>query len=227
MADRTEEDRTVQILHTGFVTHDVKQFVVTRPEGFDYQPGQGVTLAVDQGEWEGKGRPFTPTGRADEPVLEFTIKAYPARDGVTDKLHELDAGARLQISDPFGTIVYRGPGTFIAAGAGVTPFLAILRQSDAPGELEGCSLLFTNKSPRDVIAEKELRHLLGDRLHLTCTRTSAPGYDHRRLDRSYLEERVEDPSGRFYVCGPPEFVEDTVQALTKMGAARDRIVLEE
>lgn len=35
-------DHSIEVLHTGFVTHDVKRFVTTRPDGFDYEPGQGV-----------------------------------------------------------------------------------------------------------------------------------------------------------------------------------------
>lgn len=35
-------DHTVTVLMTGFVLHDVKRFIVSRPEGFDFQTGIGV-----------------------------------------------------------------------------------------------------------------------------------------------------------------------------------------
>jgi len=219
-------DHTVEILHIGFITHDVKQFITTRPDGLQFEPGQGVEIAIDLDGWRDLGRPFTPTSLPGDPVLEFVIKEYPDDDGVTEKLHSLKAGQTLFMSDAFGTIQYRGPGVFIAGGAGVTPFLAILRSADA-GELERCSLHFSNSTPADVICEKELLHLLGDRCHLTFTVESAPGHENRRIDRSYLEEKIRDLSGPFYVCGPPDFVEEITAELEAMGVGPDRIVVEE
>ena len=220
-------EQIVRILHIGFVTHDVKQFIVTCPEGFDFEPGQGVELALDEKGWSEEGRPFTPTSRKGGPVLEFTIKVYHDHEGVTRKLGAARPGDALRMSEPFGTITYQGPGVFLAAGAGLTPFLGILRNLDAGDELERCSLLFSNRTPADVIAEKELRHLLGDRCHFTCTRESAPGYDGRRIDRAYLEEKLEDLDRPLYLCGPLEFVDGVREALVSMGADPSRIVLEE
>lgn len=34
-------DHTVTVLMTGFVPQDVKRFIVSRPEGFDFQAGIG------------------------------------------------------------------------------------------------------------------------------------------------------------------------------------------
>lgn len=219
-------DHDTRILHTGFVTHDVKQFILQRPAGFEWTPGQGVELAIDREEWIDEGRPFTPTGHPDAPVLEFTIKRYPGRDGVTDRLHGLGPGAALRMSEAFGTITDKGAGTFIAGGAGVTPFLAILRERRRRGTLDRCTLLFSNDTPADVIAEKELRHLLGERCILTCTRESAPGYEERRIDRAFLAEAVPDLDRPLYVCGPPDFVDDVSAALIDLGADEARIVVE-
>lgn len=219
-------DHEVEILHTGFVTHDVLQLVTTRPDGLSFEPGQGVEVALDRDGWREERHPFTPTSQKDEPVLEFTIKEYPSHDGVTTRLHDMRAGDTLLMSEPFGTIVDHGPGTFIAGGAGVTPFLAIFRHMSADA-LEASALIFSNKTPADVICEKELRHLFGDRCHLTCTEESGSGYEHRKVDRYYLHERIDDFDLRFYVCGPPEMVEDLTEALESLGADPDRIVVEE
>ncbi|MEQ9401078.1 MAG: hypothetical protein RJQ04_18060 [Longimicrobiales bacterium] len=216
---------TVEILHTGFVTHDVRQFVTTRPDGLAFEPGQGVEVALDAEGWRDDEHPFTPTSRKDGPVLEFTIKEYPNHDGVTTRIHDLAPGDTLLVSDAFGTITDQGPGTFIAGGAGITPFLAILRHMSEEDRARS-ALLFSNDTPEDVICEKELRHLLGRRCRLTCTQASAPGYDSRVIDRSYLEEHVDDFGGRFYVCGPPSFVDDVTDALAGLGVPDDRIVIE-
>ncbi len=205
---------TVDLLMSQFVTHDVKRFIVSKPAGFS-QPGLS-----DQ------GRPFTPTGLADDRVLEFTIKGYADHAGMTQALHQLGPGAELLMSEPFGTISYQGPGVFIAGGAGVTPFLAILRDLARLGKLGGQTLILSNKTPRDVICEKELRHLLGKRCLLLCTAVDAPGYEHRRVDRAYLQEKISDFDQRFYVCGPPPFMDAVNNALTGLGARAESLVFE-
>lgn len=219
-------NHTVTLLMSQFVTHDVKRFIVSKPAGFSIVPGQGVELAINRPGQSEQGRPFTPTGLADDRVLEFTIKAYPAHAGVTQALHQLAPGAELLMSEPFGTIRYQGPGVFIAGGAGITPFLAILRDLAGRGELDGQTLMFSSKTPRDVICEKELRHILGDRCLLTCTGAAAPGYEQRRIDRAFLEEKIQDFKQRFYVCGPPPFMEAVNMALADLGASAESLVFE-
>ena len=219
-------NHTVTLLMSQFVTHDVKRFIVSKPAGFSIVPGQGVELAINRPGQSEQGRPFTPTGLADDRVLEFTIKAYPAHAGVTQALHQLAPGAELLMSEPFGTIRYQGPGVFIAGGAGITPFLAILRDLAGRGELDGQTLMFSSKTPRDVICEKELRYILGDRCLLTCTGAAAPGYEQRRIDRAFLEEKIQDFKQRFYVCGPPPFMEAVNTALADLGASAESLVFE-
>lgn len=219
-------DQVVTLLMTQFVTHDVKRFIVSKPPGFSVVPGQGVELAIDAPTLRAQRRPFTPTGLGADEVLEFTIKGYASHAGVTQALHELQPGAQLLMSDPFGTISYKGPGVFIAGGAGVTPFLAILRDLGRRGELDGQTLIFSNKTPRDVICEKELRHLLGDRCILLTTGAEAPGYAHRRVDRALLEENIRDFAQHFYVCGPPPFMDAVNGALTDLGASAETLVFE-
>jgi ferredoxin-NADP reductase len=216
------------ILMTEFVTHDVKRFIVKKPDTFSFTPGQGVELVIDQEKWrEEEGRPFTPTSLVTDEVLEFTIKRYPDHKGVTDKLHTLKAGDNLLLSAPFGTITYRGPGVFIAGGAGITPFLSIFRQLVVDGSISAQTLIFSNKTPADVICEKEFRYYFGSRCHLLCTRESGPGYENNRIDREYLQKKVKTTDQYAYVCGPDKFVEDMLSILEDLGLSTESIVYEE
>jgi cytochrome-b5 reductase len=211
---------------TEFVTHDVKRFIIERPSGLDYQPGQGVELAINQPEWKDKGRPFTPTSLKEDKVLEFTIKKYPDHHGVTERLHALQPGEELLMSDSFGTITYQGPGAFIAGGAGITPFMAIIRQLARNSRLADHTLIFSNKTPADVICEKEFRYYFDDRCLLTCTQTSAAGYDNRLITKEFLQEEIHDFNQRFYTCGPPQFVKDINSELVELGANPNTLVFE-
>jgi len=220
------EQHTVTLLMSEFVTHDVKRFFTSRPSGFTFEPGQGVELAIRQPPWQDEGRPFTPTSLTDDGLLEFTIKRYSDHDGVTRALHRLQPGTELLLSEPFGTIRYRGPGVFLAGGAGITPFIAILREQARAADLDGNSLIFSNKTPGDIICEKELRHYLGERCILTCTGTAAPGCQQRRIDKAFLAEKIDDFSQHFYVCGPPGFMQAVTGALEELGANPESLVFE-
>jgi len=215
------------LLMSSFVTPDTRSFILSRPDDFDWTPGHGVKLSFSDPEWDvPKGRPFTPTGRVDDKVLEFVIKRYSAHHGFTEKFHDLKPGKEIMMSRPFGTIEYKGKGTFIAAGAGITPFLAIFRDLDGKRELQGNNLIYSNKTPADVICESELRYYFGDRSIFTCTREQCYGYSDERVDFDFLKEEIANLDQQFYVCGPPPFVKDVKRILAELGADSAALTLE-
>lgn len=216
------------ILATQFVTHDTKRFLLSRPSAFQWQPGQGVELVINESPWDKEdGRPFTPTGAVADQLLEFIIKRYADHQGVTDHLHSLGPGQELRMSEPFGAIQYKGPGVFIAAGAGITPFLGIFRHLAGQGELGGNQLIYSNKSPADIICEKELRFYFADKVLFTCTRGTFAGYLDQRVDEGFLQTHVADSGQYFYVCGPPSFVKDVNKALAGQGVESTSLVYDE
>jgi predicted ferric reductase len=70
------------------------------------------------------------------------------------KIRKLKDGDELIIRDVWGAIEYK-EGVFIAGGAGITPFIAILRQLQADDKIENNNkLIFTNE--KDIILKKNL-----------------------------------------------------------------------
>lgn len=217
----------VKILAIGDVTHDVKRFVVERPANYDFEPGQAAEVALDLDGWRDEKRPFTFTSLTSNPNLEFTIKRYPEHDGVTVRLHQLDIGDTLLLDDVWGAIKYTKPGVFIAGGAGVTPFIAILRDLEKTDSLAGSRLLFSNKTDDDIILGDSFTRMLGDDAVFTVTRQKDSRHLTDRIDKTFLERHVEDFSQAFYVCGPPRMVEDVTDALKQLGADAESVVIEE
>ncbi|RLQ86985.1 FAD-binding oxidoreductase [Notoacmeibacter ruber] len=217
----------VTIKSTAQITHNVDRLTVERPDGYEFTPGHATDVHVDKPGWEDEDRPFTFTGLTDAPDLEFTIKIYPSHDGVTEQIDRLEAGDRLVLDDPWGTIDYKGKGTFIAAGAGVTPFIAILRDLNAKDQIGGHRLIFTNKSEKDIILKEEWDAMEG--LETLYTLTDQPESPHAigRIDRTFLSQHVADFDQHFYICGPEAFVGDIKSALLDLGAKEDRIVFED
>jgi ferredoxin-NADP reductase len=217
----------VKIISTRYVTHNVKQFRLEKPVGFTFTPGQATELSINQDGWKDKKNPFTFTCLTDDPYLEFTIKIYPDSDeGVTNQLSKLNAGDELILRDAWGAIEYKGPGYFIAGGAGITPFIAILRHLSKEGKLAGNKLFFSNKTDQDIILADELKSMLGpDALFLISAQKDSI-HDTRRINEAFLKAEVNDFTKHFYICGPDAMVEQINGILTGLGASVDSVVFE-
>src|SRR5690625_8024635 len=64
----------LKILSADYIAHNVKRFVVEKPEGLVYRPGQSTYLSINKPGWEEIKRPFTFTSLNDWPYLEFIVK---------------------------------------------------------------------------------------------------------------------------------------------------------
>jgi ferredoxin-NADP reductase len=216
----------VKIISAQHVTHDVKRFRLEKPEGFTFTPGQATELSINKEGWKDKKNPFTFTCLVDEPYLEFTIKIYKEHQGVTNQLSILKPGDQIILRDAWGAIEYKGPGYFIAGGAGITPFIAILRDLKKKGQVAGNTLFYSNKTDRDIILFEELKSILGDNAHFTISRQKDSQYDQRRIDEAFLTAEIKDFNKHFYVCGPDPMVAVITQTLEKLGAKADALVFE-
>lgn len=222
----------VKILMTEFVTRDVKRFILEKPLGFKFIPGQAVDISINLPEWKEKTNPFTFTSSNDDLVLEFTIKKYlvsefPQHTGVTEKLHSLKPGDELIIGEIFGTINYKGKGVFIAGGAGITPFIAILRDLKKKNEIDGNTLIFSNKTQKDIILEGEFREMFSQKnLILTLTEEKVKGYEDKMIDMKFLKKKISNFKQNFYICGPNPFVKAIRGYLKELGADVSEVVFE-
>lgn len=218
-----EEQHIVKILSAEMVTHDVKRFTVEKPAGYKFIPGQATDVCINQDHWRDEKRPFTFTALNDWDHLEFTIKGYYDHDGVTKKLHSLKRGDELIIHDVWGAIQYKGEGYFIAGGAGVTPFIAILRQLYQDKKVGKNKLFFSNKTERDIILKDEFSKILGKNFINTLTQEKVKGYENGFIDESFLKDHVDDFSKNFYICGPDPMVQAMQKVLKSLGA-KDSVV---
>jgi|AntRauTorcE11898_2_1112593.scaffolds.fasta_scaffold12092_3 ferredoxin-NADP reductase len=212
------------------VTHDVKSFTIEKPDGYDFEPGQATEVAIDKDGWRDEKRSFTFTSLPEDDELEFTIKIYPEHDGVTEQIGKLEVGDAFLVDDAWGTIQYDGEGVFIAGGAGVTPFIAILRDLHKNGEIGSNTLIFSNKAEKDIILEKEFEDILGNQFINVIT-DEEPSGDHVFLDgfidKEFLASLVNDFDQPFYVCGPGPFNDAIMGYLKELGADPEALVFEE
>jgi ferredoxin-NADP reductase len=208
------------------VARNVKSFRLEKPKGYDFIPGQATELSVNKEGWKEEKRPFTFTALEERPYLEFTIKRYPDHHGVTDQIHQLKVGDEVILRDVWGTIQYNGPGYFIAGGAGITPFIAILRRLYKDKKIAGNTLFFSNNEQVDIIYESEFREMLGDNAVFILTKENKPGYLKDFINKAFLQKHVDDFTKHFYICGPDPMVKDIIDTLTELGAPIETVVFE-
>jgi ferredoxin-NADP reductase len=220
------EEHIVKVRSIRSVTHDVLRLVVEKPSGYTYVPGQATEVAINKKEWREERRPFTFTSLPDEDRLEFTIKTYPSHSGVTNALRELKKDDELLLHDVWGAISYKGEGVFIAGGAGVTPFIAILRDLDSKKQVGSNMLIFANKRRVDIIDEPDFRRILGDRFINILSDEKVDGYAHGMINEDFLKGNVRNFKQQFYVCGPPPMMDAVLSQLKQLGVGENAVTVE-
>lgn len=217
---------TVKIKSIEKITHDVLQIVVDKPEGFTFEPGQATDVAINKKGWDDKPRSFTFTSLPDEDHLEFVIKTYPSHDGVTNEMLSLAAGDELILHDVYGAISYQGEGVFLAGGAGVTPFIAILKALEAKQKIGNNKLIFANKTSKDIIHANKFKTLLGTNFINILSDEKTEEHEHGFISADLIRKHQDGTTKYYYLCGPEPMMEAVEEHLASLGVAKDAIVKE-
>ena len=220
-----ESSHKVRVLEVEKITHDVLGIKIEKLAGYTFIPGQATEVAVNDKEWINEKRPFTFTNLPGDDHLEFTIKTYPAHNGVTNRLLNLRPGDELIIHDVWGAIHFKGKGLFIAGGAGITPFISIFRYLRSINDTENNHLLFANKTRKDIILETELNTLLRGNVINILSEEDINGYKHGFITEQVLKELIH-PNDIFYVCGPPPMIDAVTKYLSNLGVSDKSVVME-
>jgi ferredoxin-NADP reductase len=148
----------------------------------------------------------------------------------------LMVGDRVEVRGPIGGyFVWEadqgGPLLLVAGGSGVVPLMSMLRHRAATGSRVAARLLYSVRTPAEVIYGDELAQLgaAGDGLAVvyTFTRGQPPGWDGyaRRIDEPMLRAVMAPlgPAPYAYICGPTLLVEAAAGGLAGAGVPPERI----
>ncbi|MEO6902712.1 MAG: flavodoxin reductase [Bacteroidia bacterium] len=221
------EKRIVKIKSIDKVTHDVVRIVTEKPGGYQFTPGQATEIAINKDGWKEERRPFTFTYLPSDDYLEFTIKTYPSHNGVTNGLLQLKVNDELILHEVFGAISYKGEGTFIAGGAGVTPFISIFRYLQSKNEIGNNKLVFANNTKADIINADEFKKMLGKNFINILSGEKMDEYAYGYITEDFLKQCDIDLKKHVYVCGPPPMMDTIEQQLLHMKHDKQLIVKEE
>lgn len=175
------------------------------------QPGQHVTLGV---EVDGRrlSRSYSPTPLADG-TLAITVKAIEGGKVSQQLAHHAAPGDVFELGQAFGEMTVDPAATprrvLLAAGSGITPMRALLRQLDGAGMPGQVDLVYWARCREDLCFEDELAALAARhpnlRVHLALTRdpqAAAP-----RVGDYAFEALGDISSAQVLVCGPGGFVD--------------------
>lgn len=187
---------------------------LTAPDGYQAQRSYSIASAPEQ------------TGEIDltiEVIDDGEISAY---------LHEfLMPGDPIEVRGPIGGYFVwqadknKRPLFLIAGGSGVVPLMSMLRHRRFANAHPPTKLLFSVRTPENLIYSQELQQLAADdptfELFFTFTRQAPLSWQgfQRRIDQAMLTEitqKFETPPS-VYICGPTALVENVANNLVIMG----------
>jgi ferredoxin-NADP reductase len=205
-----------------------------------------VTLRLDVADWPGQRagqhvdvrltaedgyaaqRSYSIASRPGAERLELTIVRIDEGEVSPYLTTVIEAGDQFELRGPIGGYFVWDPADtrpvlLVGGGSGVVPLMAMLREHAARDHQGDMHLVYSARTQRDILYEKELPDLVNPRraVVVTLTREPTSSWSGRRgrVATELLAEAGWPPAAgpRCYVCGPTPFVESVADDLVAMG----------
>lgn len=218
-------------------TPRAKTFTLSLPDWVRHKPGQHYDVRLTAPDGYQAQRSYS---IASEPERsgEIDLTVERIEDGeVSSYMHDvLIVGDQIEVRGPIGgyfvwEAAMNEPILLVAGGSGIVPLMCMIRHRAAAGSTIPAHLLYSSRTPADVIYSDELMRLEnarnGPMIAYTFTRQAPVGWTGyaRRIDAIMLNEVV-GPLGnnvQAYVCGPTLMVEAVADGLLQIGLAPNQI----
>jgi ferredoxin-NADP reductase len=198
-------------------------------DGWDgHLPGQHVDVRLTAPDGYQAQRSYSIASAPEHPTVDLVVHRLDDGEVSPYLTDGLRAGDRLELRGPIGGyFVWRAgldsPLQLVAGGSGVAPFLAMLDHHAAAGSRAPVRLLYSARSPDEVIGRARLdRHAeRGVGVTIALTREQPPGWAgvSGRLTSEIIRDRVWPVGQRpsVFVCGATTFVEAVADSLVEAG----------
>lgn len=209
----------------------IKTFRLARPEGFDFTPGQFLTVRL-RADGKDVVRCYSlSSAPAARGYLEISVR----RQGrVSNALHALARpGSVLSVRAPAGAFTYPGgddrPLVLFGGGIGITPLMSMLRHALLTEPTRPVTLLYSAKEMGEFAFRDELLTLARrhDQLQVcfAVTRGDAPPDVYRgRIDERLIASAVPDiREAVSMICGPQAMIDGLTATLVDMGVPADQV----
>jgi ferredoxin-NADP reductase len=216
-------------------TPSVRTIGLGVPSWPGHRAGQHLDVRLTAEDGYSAERSYSIAAASDDPVA-ITVERLDDGEVSPYLTEDVQVGDQLEIRGPVGgyfawETADGGPLLLVAGGSGIVPLRAILRQREHSGSDVPVKLLYSARTPADLIYRDELdSYHDGVEITYTTTRDQPAGWTGytRRVDRALLAETAW-PAGKnplAYVCGPTSFVETVAGGLVTLGYEPGRVKTE-
>ncbi len=187
--------------------------------------GQFVSAAFFEGSnFHGCGEfhPYTVSHITKNNNIILTIKAL---GDCTQHIQSLEPGVAVRLQGPYGDFLLNrknSPEIWLAAGIGITPFLAILRKHSVTQHTE---IIYIHRENKNVPYENELQST-ADKQKLIHFKSLAMTNDPTPL-LNWLSNITKLNERQVYLCGPPPLIKLISHWLQERGVPRQQIHFEQ
>jgi len=215
----------------------VRSFTLRLPAWTAHRPGQHYDLRLTAADGYSVQRSYSIASAPErEGEIDLTVERVDGGE-VSPFLHEVAVvGDRIEVRGPIGgyfvwQATLGGPLLLVAGGSGIVPLMAMIRHRAASAARPPTRLLYSSRTPDDIIYGGELGELgaRGDGLEVvhTLTRSQPAGWTGyaRRIDDQMLTEVLRPLGGTplAFICGPTPLVEGAANGLVRSGVPAERI----
>ena len=218
-------------------TYRVKTFRLLLPLWQPFRPGMHYDVRLTAPDGYQAQRSYSiATAPETRNVVDLTVETIEGGE-VSPYFHDIvEVGDQVEVRGPIGGPFtwdgsMGGPLLLIGGGSGIVPLMSMLRHRNSTACHVPTLLLYSSRSPGNVIYSDELDALSaagnGFEVEHTFTRKTPDGWNGfaRRVDVEMISEvsgRL-GTIGRAFICGPEGFVETAANALVDAGIASERI----
>ncbi len=216
-------------------TPAVRSIVLEPPSWPGHRAGQHVDVRLTAEDGYQAQRSYSIASAPEDEQLVLTVERLDDGEVSPYLVDELRPGDEVELRGPVGGYFvwedsYGGPLLLVGGGSGIVPLRAMLRHHRAVRSTVPVRLLYSARTPDDLIYREELTRLDSEDMidvRFTLTREQPEGWHgyRRRIDRRLLEDvawpAIEQPL--VYVCGPTPFVETAANELVALGHDARRI----
>lgn len=231
MADRV----VTNLVAVNTIADKTLQITLKRPNTFDFQAGQNVTMKLDALTYEDKRGPqrtFTIASAPHEENLTFTTRKTGS--GFKRTLEE-GTLERIELFGPRGEMV-RNPdktAVMIAGGIGITPFRSMILDAVHKKNETPVLLIYANPTLERCVYHDLFTGLdQDDSIHFNYVPTLTNleripadwNGEQGRVDSDFIKHHVPEYNETiFYLCGPPQMVNDLESELKKHSVDSEQI----
>ncbi|MGW4209188.1 ferredoxin reductase [Lentzea sp. NPDC004789] len=222
--------RVAALAEAADLTKSARSLVFDVPDWPGHLPGQHVDVRLTAEDGYSVQRSYSISSAPDGERVELAVQRVEDGEVSPYLCDVLPVGAEIELRGPVGGwFVWRGgdqsPVTLVAGGSGIAPLMAMIRARAAEGSRVPFRLIYSVRTPDDVMFADELRRRAredaGLDVHLVYTRRAPEGAPEPpgRLGVATVNTYAwpAEFSPQCFVCGPTGFVETVSDILVALG----------